>query len=315
MIAAAKRCCENVHARDSVDLTVWTFALWAATIGVIVGVALEEYEFICKVFHCTLRYGPRGLWRFAKRKGWRKSAHHVGFILLVVCLAAELVFQAKVEVDSDAKLGIAQTDAATANTKAADLLAENVELEHDLAPRDINLAPLINGLKLLPRVPLFVSTINSDESKQTASGFLGLPAAFFDPGKRWAVSPLPLLPWVREGITVSFVLSSDGSAKDSENVAVTVCETLKAEGMDAQTEGVRFVDGKADTPGWTSSLPANAVVISVGAKPKRFWENKRRRALGMPEEADRSFCTLEEVIEGTRRQSELDKQDEKPTKN
>jgi hypothetical protein len=289
-------------------LTVWTFALWAATAGVIVGVALEEYEFVCKVLHCTLRYGPPGLWKFAKRKGWRKSAHHVGFILLVACLAAELVLQAKVEVDSDGKLARAVTDSATANTKAAALLAENVQLEHELAPRNVNLVELINALKTLPRVPLFVSTVDDDEPKKAAGQFLNFERVFFGPGKPWVATRRPLAPWQWDGVVVSYVNSEDGSRTASQNVAETICEGLNSQGIDAKTEGVRFTDGKTPTPGWDATLPENSVVIGVGRKPNLFWENKANRRLGMRDSDQPFTCTEAEAEAWVKEQWRKDKE-------
>jgi hypothetical protein len=138
--------------------------------------------------------------------------------------------------------------AAKSETEAANLLKENVELERDLAPRDINLADIINALQALPRVPIFVSTINDDEPTKIASGFLGLPAAHFGPGERWNTTSLPLSPWHWEGITFSYIGTRSDAKSSAENVAIALCETLKSEGIDARTEAVYFEDGKTPSP-------------------------------------------------------------------
>lgn len=66
--------------------------------------------------------------------------------------------------------------------------------------------------------------------------------------------------------------------KASEAVALALCENMKSNGIKV---GFRVIPIKVADNFWGNKLPPNAVVIRVGAKPNRFWLNKRVREWGL----------------------------------
>jgi hypothetical protein len=222
------------------------------TFGVIVGVALEEYGFLCKALHCTYRYGPSGLWKHAKRKGLRGSAHHIGFMILVVCLSGELALQAKVEMDSDSALKTANTEASRANERAA-------KIEADAAPRNVKQPKTwdLQAVAALNKMTIHVASYGGDiEGTRLATEILHvLRTIQFDVEDERAGR----VPSREQGYGV--YVSGPNKA-----VVALILEWLRDSNLNP-TEGNMPSNGGQIS--WTTGPNAspNAATIEVGAKP------------------------------------------------
>ena len=84
-------------------MSSWLVITWLANLAVILGVVLEEYDFVRSAREYRRAHGWKELLLKIREKGWRKSLAHIGFAILVVGLAFELISQAKVEMDSAAE--------------------------------------------------------------------------------------------------------------------------------------------------------------------------------------------------------------------
>jgi hypothetical protein len=160
----------------------------------------------------------------------------------------------------------ANEHAADAESKAISLLAENIELERALAPRDFDQGRLVAAINSFPRIPIFIVPLDREEPKQLAEyinfALTGIKIADAQP---WNVTILPPESWAPEGITVQFVDSrlGDNPDKTSEQAAVSLCEQFKSEGISVGTEPLSGLKLRHSP----NTIPANALIIQIGANP------------------------------------------------
>lgn len=188
--------------------------------------------------------------------------------------------------------------AADAETKATNLLKENMDLERDLAPRlDFNQFSIVKAISALPRVPIFIMHVDKEEPKQLSEylyfSFAGVKIEKADP---WSVKVLPPNELISEGITLEYrdpstVNLSDHSSKD---VAIAICESLKSEDISVSTRQILNFSYERELP---DNIPNNAVIILVGVKPNHRALNKQLRAKGMMGVPDFKYCTFDELHE------------------
>jgi hypothetical protein len=122
---------------------------------VIVGVILEGQE----------------IWSEIKESGWRNLRHRwakIGFVLLVVGLCLELLFQTKIEsVDAELKresdIKIAQL-----GKEAEELRAKNLDMEAAVSPRVLEQGLTSSALKHFAGTPFLVVSPTDFEPKRTA---------------------------------------------------------------------------------------------------------------------------------------------------
>ncbi len=238
----------------------------------------------------------------------KEVAEGVGFTVLVIGLAGELALDPLIgirqrtdDLQKAGEIQRANTAAAAANTKAADLLAENVELERALAPRIIDQGALAQAVTALPRVPLLFSAVNREEPKEIA-GFMQFAFAGINVGgaAAWQTGMLPPVDWSREGISLRYLDRMNGTESDAKRLAIAICEQLKNQGVVANTSPILDPDRPPGfpvrpKPNWSDDFPPNAVLISVGVKPNHFWENKMLRQKGLQEWPATDFCTTDEA--------------------
>jgi septal ring factor EnvC (AmiA/AmiB activator) len=119
-----------------------------------------------------------------------ESVHESAFWFVVIGVVLETVFSimlfaseervasiqradlksAASQLEATTKTAMAATErAAKAETDAANLMKENVELERALAPRTIDNSEFTRAVSRLPRLPIFIEPIDSEEPKQVAS--------------------------------------------------------------------------------------------------------------------------------------------------
>lgn len=185
--------------------------------------------------------------------------------------------------------------AAAAETKAANLLAENIELERAIGPRTIDQGALAEAVKSLPRVPIFISWAEYEEAKDTA-GFISFALTGISLGGQpvWSVARLPPPSFPHEGIDIQYVGWPSASDKTPENVAQALCKSLEAQEIDVRTEAIR---GPSLVQDWPQNIPNGAIIIRVGTKPNHFWINKLLRSKGMEEMPRSHFCSSGENLE------------------
>jgi hypothetical protein len=183
---------------------------------------------------------------------------------------------------------------------AANLTKENVELERALAPRMIDSSEFTRAVSQLPRLPILIQSIDSEEPKQLASAIaFWLRAVQYGDTPTWNVTTLPAVEHgVFDGIEIKYKTpfwDHSVTTDAAEKVAVEFCEALKSQGLAVSASPAM------NALQWVASAPAEAVVVRVGAKPSHFWENKRLRERGLPETAEPNWCTSAEFFEQTKR--------------
>jgi hypothetical protein len=295
------------------DLLIW--ALWAVIIGVII-----EEMFLFWNGWKFVRLFWNGEIKESFCKAWlhkREVSEGVGFIVLVIGLAGELALGLLIDIRQKAEglatageIQKANTAAAAANTKAAALLAENVELERALAPRIIEQGALVQAVNGLSRVPLLFSPANLEDAKEVArfmqSAFAGISMGG---SEVWQTGILPPVDRSRPGISLRYLDRMNGRDSDAKRVAIAICEQLHTQGIAANTSPI-LVPGTLpnipayQNPEWPNGLPPDAVLISVGTKPNHFWENKMLRQRGFRELPRTDFCTSDEAVASFRADSE-----------
>jgi hypothetical protein len=300
------------------SLWYWELAGYATLVAVAIGVAGESVHELTE-------------W-FKKSPWWKAKGGIASALLLIAALAAEVVTQIKTSGISGQTIAFLSDQAAEtreraaglekqaadiseraakAETEAANLMKENVELEREIAPRLIEQGGLLRAVSALPRVPIFVTSLDQEEPKQVAGYLLGLRGIKLGDAPMWSVTLLPPENnWYPEGITVQYIDPWRNSTDDSsEKVAEAICENIKSQEIKVNTRSVP--PGWERIGQWPPSAPDNAVVIRIGPKPIHFWENKLLRKKGMSDIPEYSFCTSEEVFEQGR-QERLNRQRHPP---
>jgi hypothetical protein len=208
--------------------------------------------------------------------------------------------------DATKAAAIANENPASANERAAVLMKENLELERALAPRNIEIVGLAGAVRTLPRVPLFISSLDREEPKEIASDFVNAFLAIgFADTPVWSVTLLPPAQWYPDGISIKYAKPEWPAVTDDsvEKVAVAICEHLKSQSILASA-GYLIKGRTSFKSDWPPAAPDNAVVIWIGRKPSHFWQNKRLEEKGFRTTPEMGFCTTEEFFEHAREQSQ-----------
>jgi hypothetical protein len=158
----------------------------------------------------------------------------------------------------------------------------------------LNQATLPHDLKDIPRVPIFIESIDREEPKEL-SGSIQFAFAGITIGdaQTWSATILPPVQWAPEGITVQYVQPMGLSETTSSRAAVAIRESLRSENL---ISTVASVPSFAAAREWPSGAPTDAIVVRIGAKPNHFWQNKRFREQGLPEIFVPSGCTSDEIF-------------------
>jgi hypothetical protein len=156
---------------------------------------------------------------------------------------------------------------------------------------------ILNSLSGGPETspPVFIESLNEDEQKKSAS-FI---SHFFSPP--WKKTDLPPGQFLPTGIVLEYVNEDDSGGSplsEAGNLATKLCENLKADGVAVKAVPTH---GKGDNfvgmPPWPPGIPSNALIISVGERPNRFWTNRYLQATGRPLYDQESACTKDELIQ------------------
>ncbi len=251
---------------------------------------------------------------YLERDTHSEETRKEGWLLVAKGLAAEIAFglfllvgnsilsgrQAKAIEDQRSVTAKAQIEAAAANTKAVTLLAENVELERALAPRDFEQSAIAIAIADKPRVPILIAPLGEEEPIKVAKQlFFAIKGIKVGNAAPWDVAFTSALEWTPEGITIRYGESfSSSEQNDGKKVAISLCEAMRAQGYAVIASRVPLdIPEGARASEWPVAAPKNAVVVSIGQKPNHFWQNKQLLQKGMRPIPDMSYCTSDEAFQ------------------
>lgn len=248
--------------------------------------------------------------------------HTVWEWVVIAGIVGELFADGGVWVTSDGLQAISNREGTELRTQAADaldkaakaerdatnLMAENVELEHELAPRNFDILRLFSAVSAFPRIPLYAEALNEEEPRTVLRRLHSAFADITTGGKpQWSFQEIADDHRNINGIIIEY-FNEDMLTKDltQEHIATAICESLKQDGINVNTDAIPFAAE------WPKDVPRDAVLIRVGSKTVRFWENKEARKRGLPERDRDDFCTAQEAADAMRARDALHQKAEEP---